>query len=180
MGDAFVETSEIGQRGEDIVSSLLRTYNCDVRETPKTMEDQLKYADFVVPGIKQLGIGHEIIEVKTELIHTGNLFFETVSNDGIDRAGWAYTSTANTMYYLFMDVCVGYRIPEFQTVMWHFDYHKNSFIEKPQTRRVQSNLSKGKLVPVGWVMECYGVTKFSFIDPQKSPERGEQGLIALR
>jgi hypothetical protein len=159
---SFDKTNAIGGQGEAVIKILLESFHCKVKETPKDIELQLKFADFVIPGIKQLGIGHEIIEVKTELLHTGNLFFETVSNEGIDRAGWAYTSPAHTLYYLFWDDMVGYRIPDFQNVMWHFDYCKAQFLDVPQSKYVQHNKTVGKLVPIAWVMECYGVTKFNF------------------
>jgi hypothetical protein len=162
VGSSFDKANAVGLQGEAIVHSLLKTYHCDVRETPKDIEVQLKYADFVVPGIKQLGIGTEIIEVKTELLHTGNLYFETFSNANTGRKGWAYTSPADTFYYLFMDDLVGYRIPDFQNVMWHFDYCKAQFPDAPQSKYAQHNKTIGKLVPISWVLECYGVTQFNF------------------
>ena len=162
MSNAFTECNKIGMKGEAVIDFLLRRYYNRVEETEKNIEKQLELADFVIPQSESLGIKREIIEVKTEEKWTGNLFFETVSNEGIDRAGWAFTSTADTFYYLFWDKAIAYRIPDFQAVMWNFDYCKNSFPERPHCKRIQHNKSKGKLVPIEWVMECYGASSFSF------------------
>jgi hypothetical protein len=164
------KTFKLGDMGEAVVHGVLKRVYADVRETPKEIDAQLKWADFVCVGEPDFGIPHTKVEVKTELEHTGNLFFETWSNKSTGRLGWAYTSTADEFFYLFWEAGIGYRIPEFQRVMWLFDYHRRDFREVEQGKHIQENDTWGCLVPIAWLKSNFsGVVEFNFEAEKKPP-----------
>lgn len=148
------DTFKLGDKGEAVVEFGLKRVYCQPKPVPKNINHQLKFGDVVCPGFRSLGIPHLKIEVKTEFDFTGNFFFETHSNVHTNRAGWAITSPADELYYLFWDEAKGYRIPNFQHVKWHFDYYKDRFKEVDQKRHEQENLTRGRLVPIEWVIEA--------------------------
>ena len=157
------DTFKLGDKGEAVIKYGLKRVYADPRTVPKDINTQLKYGDFVCPGFGEIGIQHLKIEVKTEQKYTGNLFFETMSNVDTGRDGWIATSTADELYYLFWDVARGYRIPLFQDVKWQFDYCKNRFKEVDQKKHQQENLTRGRLVPIEWLMSLYvGAVEFDF------------------
>lgn len=161
------ETFRLGDLGEAVVRLGLECIYREVKETPKDVKTQMRWGDFAVDarrlGASQIGFSNLVYEVKTERCHTGNFFFETVSNVHTGRAGWMVTSTADELFYLFWEDARGYRIPQFQSVKWLFDYSCRDFKEVDQRKHAQANLTRGRLVPVDWVMGLYvGATEFDF------------------
>lgn len=160
-------TFRLGDMGEMVVAIGLRRLFAEVKETPKDIKTQMRWGDIVIDSVRlgasEIGFSNLIYEVKTEKMHTGNFFFETLSNVHTKRPGWAVTSTANELFYLFWDDARGYRIPEFQSIKWLFDYSKRDFREVEQRKHPQANLTLGRLVPVEWVLESFvNAREFNF------------------
>lgn len=156
-------TFDLGNLGESVVKLALDRIYKNPRMVPKDINTQLEWGDIAINGCRELGIPRKKIEVKTELKHTGNLFFETMSNAKIGRKGWALTSQADELYYLFWQDAIGYRIPDFQRTMWIFDYDKKDFQEREQNKHEQNNQTIGRLVPVEWLLSTgVGAATFDF------------------
>lgn len=157
------DTFSLGDKGESVVRFGLEEIYKNVRPTPKDINMQLEWADMVCAGYKQIGFEHIKYEVKTEKDYTGNFFFETFSNVHTQRPGWAVTSTADEVFYLFWESSKGYRLKNFQHLKWHFDYCLGDFKEVDQRRHPQANLTRGRLVPIDWVQNTYcGCVEFDF------------------
>jgi hypothetical protein len=166
-------TFDLGNLGEQVILEGLGKVYANPRETPKDIETQMEWADIVIGGNRNIGLPPRKIEVKTEAKYTGNFFFETMSNVALNRAGWAVTTPADTLYYLFWDTAQGYRIEALQSLIWLFDYHKDEFREVTQRKHQQRNETKGHLVPIQWVQGCYvEMTAFDFSESKSRLEKG--------
>lgn len=148
MMSDFNQSNELGKIGEGFIMEALRKVYSDVRETPKNINVQMEWADIVCVGNPAIGIPHKKIEVKTERKHTGNLFWETWSDKPKGRKGWGVTSTADELFYLFLDDRIGYRVESLQSSLWLFDYCRKEYKEVQQTKAQQANETWGCLVPV--------------------------------
>ena len=166
-----MDTFEVGDMGEAIIESALKRRFKDVRTTPKRIKLQHTWSDFVIPG-DRFGSRHMMIEVKTELSHTGNLFWERYSNRGNDIPGWGKTTTAHEIFYLFWKDAIGYRLTNVQNLKWLIDYYSNEFPLVEQKKHVQDNDSWGYLVPIKW-FQSEDIHKFDFSDEKKARKLGD-------
>lgn len=148
--NAFEKASEVGDWAEDYVLDLLEQQFKTVKRVPKDITRQLEYGDIFVAGKSGLGISPLKVEVKAEERHTGNLFWEWVSNEGSNRDGWGKTTPADEIFYLFRDELIGYRITDVQNIKWLVDYYKTNFTKVFQNKYEQRNRTWGYLVPVDY------------------------------
>ena len=163
MTSAFEESSVLGSLGESVVREGLKSAFKTVKDVPKNMDLQLEWADCVIVGCKSLGLPHIKCEVKTEKVHTGNLFWEWFSNKELGREGWGQTTNADEIYYLFWDDAIGYRLPNVQQTKWRIDYDKSSFRFIEQKKAIQNNDTWGYLVPISWFAK-QDIIQFDFSD----------------
>jgi len=158
MSDTFT----LGDMGEALVRYGLEKVYKDVRTVPKNIDDQLVWGDLVVPGAVAMGLKKIKVEVKTERVHTGNVFWEQWSNRATGREGWGKTSPADELFYLFWGEGIGYRFPRFQNLMWLVDYYQHDFPLVEQKKYEQGNDSWGRLIPITWFQENNDVISFDF------------------
>ena len=172
----FASCDQLGDLGATVVRLALERVYRVVKETPKEINAQLKNADLMTFGLKALCIPDLRYEVKTERLHTGNLFFETWSNRKQGRRGWAVTTTCDVLYYLFWEDAKGYRIDDMQRKKWVLDYSKRDFPEVLQKRTEQTNDTWGLLVPVD--CQWLGAQEFTFKPTKKYVERNFSVIAA--
>lgn len=176
MNNSFDHCDELGRKGEFLIAAALRKVFCTVDDVPKEINQQLKDADIICRGLEQMAIPNIRVEVKTELRHTGNLFWETYSNKSTGRLGWGLTSKADVLYFLFWADAIGYRIDDLQSKIWAFDYSKKNYPEVQQKKYAQTNDTWGRLVPVdaSWLK----AQRFSFEAAKRHIEQRFTGLAA--
>lgn len=155
-------TFDLGDKGEELVYYGLQKLYKDPRKVPKEINQQLVWGDIAVGGLAALGLENLKYEVKTEMKHTGNVFWERWSNKAAQREGWGWTSPADELFYLFWEEGKGYRFRDLQTVMWLVDYYKDKFNLVQQKKYAQANDSWGYLIPIEWFRESGDIVEFDF------------------
>ena len=94
------------------------------------------------------------VELKAEVVDTGNLFLETVSNVHTMRYGWLCTSRAEQLWYLFVDTRTLYTMRFCDLRWWAWgdpEDVESGAIGKyrcvRQKKHKQENLTEGFIVP---------------------------------
>lgn len=96
------------------------------------------------------------IEIKGDTYdHTGNFFFETMSNRELNKPGCFMYTEADFLFYYFINTKVLYLLPMPKTREW-FLKNESRFVEKMVSTEINGEIvytSLGKLVPRNIVMK---------------------------
>jgi hypothetical protein len=152
------DTSDTGTRGEKyVLEKYIRPkYGAEWQYRRATREEQFRGIDYV---LRHVSSGEILcIDVKTEKTYTGNFAIEHISNEYIDRAGWAVTSEAHLLIYYFEDR------PDRVYVMDMPNVKEWTLLEAPflnlkikSPRLIQSNKTKFYQTPIDLLMKStYG------------------------
>ncbi len=106
--------------------------------------------------------GYELyVELKAEVSDTGNVFLETDSNWHTTRYGWFLTSSADQLWYLFLDTRRLYIIQLGYLREWFWGDKDDvdagacgRYRIVSQAKHEQHNLTKGYIVPVKDIMDA--------------------------
>ena len=127
---SYEECLDTEQRGFDLVTPFLETVSKKKLIWTTSEYDQEFLGDVIVDLTT--------VEIKTEEVWTGNLFFEIWSNYPI-RHGWIYKlDECDVLLYNFLDRRKCYGLPFQETVEWYMK-ERERFPWKPQKKHTQKN-----------------------------------------
>ena len=97
----FNSSNKIGHQGEQFVKQWILEFHTNVASITDVSNDkfyQKQDIDFVVDFIN----GKQVtVEIKTDTYKTGNLFFETISNEEYQTKGCLMKTNADFLFYYF-------------------------------------------------------------------------------
>jgi len=191
----FVRASSVETQGRSVLEPFLleksdgRFVLFDKGPLAKALQETSGDGVFSVKGDREY-----FVEIKTEQIHTGNLFLETWSNRNLsDRnnharlgsnPGWLHKQVADLLLYYFLDVDRLYVFDLFKLKRWAFvapgkNGHPGrlwDYREAEQNKHFQRNDTHGRIVPVADLVVEPGY-RLLFVK-QLVFDFGDEGLVA--
>lgn len=159
----------------ELMPWLLKTCQA-VEDTAHSEFLQKTCGDWIITKLSQ----QYGVELKAEARYTGNLFLETWSNLPRRTLGWMYTSHADWLFYFFADTRDLYVIDFPALWQWAFGVGEKEgaiykYAEKTQSRYNQTNLTKGRVVPIADIQAArIPIKKYS------AEQRGEQARKPIK
>lgn len=97
----FSESLKVGAQGEEIVKKFLQNMN-NVHKVVDMANNNLFYhkdVDFVVEFEDR---SKQMVEIKTDVYTSGNIYYETISNEGYNVDGCMEKTSAHWLLYYFI------------------------------------------------------------------------------